>query len=118
MNLAGYGLLGRIDTKNAILVFKFHVMLFPRSGNVYASLGEVHEKVGITNLAIENYTKSYTRDPDNNHATERLAPVLIRLSNRFCGLNGSRSQPSSARRKFAVKGGPCLTAKTPALGRG
>ena len=36
----------------------------------------------------------------------------------LCGTKGAVGSPRSVRRRLAVSGGPCRTAKTPALGRG
>ena len=36
----------------------------------------------------------------------------------FCGVNGTTFSPTHRLRKFSAKGGPCLTAYTPAFGLG
>jgi len=53
-------------------VFQRNVQEFPRSSNVYDSLGEAYAKVGEKDLAIENYEKSLQLDPKNQNAVERL----------------------------------------------
>ncbi|MBE0424859.1 MAG: hypothetical protein IBX66_13150 [Lutibacter sp.] len=39
----------------AIAIFKINVALYPKSSNVYDSLGEAYLKSGDTLKAIENY---------------------------------------------------------------
>ncbi len=65
MNDAGYQLLQEGKIKEAIEIFKINVESFPKSGNVYDSLGEGYLKDGDKNSAIINYKKSIELDPKN-----------------------------------------------------
>lgn len=65
MNIAGYQLMGSGKVTEAIEVFKLNVEAFPKSGNVYDSLGEAYLEAGEKELAIKNYARSVEIDPDN-----------------------------------------------------
>jgi CubicO group peptidase (beta-lactamase class C family) len=65
MNRVGYQLLQTGKKKEAIEVFKINVEAFPKSGNVYDSLGEAYLADGDKKLAIANYSKSVELDPTN-----------------------------------------------------
>lgn len=76
MNQLGYELLNRGKTAEAIEVFKLNVREFPKSSNVYDSLGEAYAKAGNRELAIQNYRRSNELDPSNTNALE----VIKRLT--------------------------------------
>jgi CubicO group peptidase (beta-lactamase class C family)/Tfp pilus assembly protein PilF len=63
INGLGYLLLGQNKHEMAIKVLKFNVSAFPKSANVYDSLGEAYLKSGNKQQAIENYTKALEIDP-------------------------------------------------------
>ena len=65
MNIAGYQFLRAGKIKEAIEVFKLNVEEFPKSSNVYDSLGEAYAADGNTELAVKNYEKSVDLDPTN-----------------------------------------------------
>ncbi len=75
MNDVGYQLLQSGKTKESIEVFKINVETFPKSGNVYDSLGEAYLKDGNTKLAIVNYKKSIQLDPKNESGKKILAEI-------------------------------------------
>ena len=72
LNSLGYMLLFSRKTSDAIAVFQRNAQEFPKSGNVYDSLGEAYMKNGQKDLAIENYEKSLQLDPKNQNAVEML----------------------------------------------
>ena len=72
MNRVGYQLLQSGKVKEAIAVFKLNVESFPKSGNVYDSLGEAYLEDGNKELAIKNYKKSFEINPDNTNAISIL----------------------------------------------
>ena len=61
---------GKMD--EAIFIFSINVEQFPKSANVYDSLGEAYMNNNQTNLAIQNYEKSLKLNPENNNAVEML----------------------------------------------
>lgn len=68
VNDVGYELL--YDDENveaAIAVFKINVEEFPKSWNVYDSLGEAYVEAGNKRLALENYKKSVELDSNNKN---------------------------------------------------
>lgn len=75
MNRVGYQLLQTGKKKEAIEVFKINVETFPKSGNVYDSLGEAYLADGNKKLAIENYSKSVELDPSNENGKKVLAEI-------------------------------------------
>ncbi|MFN0159001.1 MAG: serine hydrolase [Bacteroidota bacterium] len=72
MNRVGYTLLQSNKVKEAIEVFKLNVDAFPKSPNVYDSLGEAYMVNGDKELAIKNYQKSVELDPHNTNGIETL----------------------------------------------
>jgi len=72
MNLLGYELLREGKTKEAIEVFRLNTEAFPKSWNVYDSLGEAYMDDGQTAQAIANYEKSIALNPSNANGIEIL----------------------------------------------
>jgi len=66
INVIGYQQLGKNEYGSAIEVFEYNVELYPKSANVYDSLGEAMEKGGRTNEAIENYKAAVEIGTKNN----------------------------------------------------
>ncbi|PWB24019.1 serine hydrolase [Flavobacterium sp. HTF] len=75
MNGVGYQLLQTGKTKESIEVFKINAETFPKSGNVYDSLGEAYLKDGNTQLAIANYKKSIELDPKDENGKKILDEI-------------------------------------------
>lgn len=76
INQIGYQLLQNGKKKEAIEVFKINVETFPKSGNVYDSLGEAYLADGDKKLAIANYSKSVELDPSNQSGKKVLDELL------------------------------------------
>jgi tetratricopeptide (TPR) repeat protein len=72
INQLGYRLMRAGKINEAIEVFKINVREFPKSSNVYDSLGEAYMQAGNRELALENYKKSIVLDPHNTNALEML----------------------------------------------
>jgi len=72
MNDWGYELLTGNHLQEAVTILKLNVSLYPDSGNVYDSVAEAYLKSGQKDLAIENYKKSLEKNPDNEHAKDKL----------------------------------------------
>lgn len=68
LNNLGYQFLGMSKTKLAQDIFKVNMMLYPNSSNVYDSYAEASLILGETDIALENYQKSYSMDPNNINA--------------------------------------------------
>lgn len=67
LNRIGYVFLNDGNIKEAITVFKSNVERFPKSANVYDSLGEAYEKNNKIKLAKENYEKACKIAVVQNH---------------------------------------------------
>ena len=67
LNQLGYTLLYGGHEQDAITVFQRNVQDYPRSSNVYDSLGEAYMKTGQKELAIKNYEKSLELNPKNDN---------------------------------------------------
>jgi hypothetical protein len=78
MNTYGYLLMGQGKIDSAIVVFRKNVKDYPKSWNVYDSLGEAYAAKGEKKLAAESYSKalSMTRDPNQK---KRIEGVLAGL---------------------------------------
>jgi tetratricopeptide (TPR) repeat protein len=72
LNELGYRLLYGGHEQDGVTVFRRNVQEYPKSSNVYDSLGEAYANTGQKELAIENYEKSLQLDPKNENAKERL----------------------------------------------
>ena len=59
----------------AIEALKLNVEMYPKSGNVYDSLGEAYMDAGQKDLAIQNYEKSLQLDPKNENAVTMLTKL-------------------------------------------
>ena len=77
INWIGYQLLGRKKYEEAVKIFEANTVSFPKSANVYDSLGEAYLKAGNTELAIKNYQKVVELNPQNTNAVD----ILKRLQN-------------------------------------
>ena len=75
-NRDGYILLNHGKFAEAIAVFKENAERFPRSSNVWDSLGEAYMKAGEKALAITSYRKSLELNPKNTNAEEMLKKLL------------------------------------------
>jgi len=65
LNQLGYHLLRSGHKQESVQVFKRNVEDYPKSWNVYDSLGEAYMSVGEKDLAIQNYEKSIELNPKN-----------------------------------------------------
>jgi tetratricopeptide (TPR) repeat protein len=72
LNALGYRLLGMKNVKEAIEIFKLNVEEYPRSANVYDSLGEAYMMNGDKELATRNYQRAVELNPQNTNAVEML----------------------------------------------
>jgi tetratricopeptide (TPR) repeat protein len=72
INRLGYGLLGAKKVDDAIRIFQWNVELYPKSWNVYDSLGEAFMIHGDKELAIKNYRRSLELNPENSGGAEML----------------------------------------------
>ena len=72
LNALGYQLLQRNMMIESIEILKLNVEVYPKSVNVYDSLGEAYMKNGDNKQAIRNYKKSLELDPSNKNAGEKL----------------------------------------------
>ncbi len=71
-NALGYRLMAAGRLEEAIAVFQMNTEAFPRSGNVFDSLGEAYMNAGENARAIENYQRSLALAPENRNAVEML----------------------------------------------
>jgi len=72
LNTLGYEELKRGQIPAAIKLFALNVEAYPKSSNVYDSLGEAYMVAGNKKEATKNYEKSLALNPDNRNATKML----------------------------------------------
>ncbi|WP_048507238.1 serine hydrolase domain-containing protein [Chryseobacterium angstadtii] len=72
LNGVGYTMLRNKDFTKAIDVFRVNVALYPKSENVYDSLGEAYLKAGQKDKAKLNYQKVLELNPKNENAAKVL----------------------------------------------
>lgn len=79
MNQYGYELLANGKLPEAIAVLRMNVALFPKSANVYDSLGEALAEAGKFPEALQNYRQVLTMDPENPNAKKKLKELQERI---------------------------------------
>lgn len=79
LNSAGYVLLARQQTQEAIAIFRMNVYLYPQSSNCFDSLAEGYEKIGNYALAAKYYERALELDSKNAHALGRLIKIKSTL---------------------------------------
>jgi hypothetical protein len=77
INALGYEYLFNGHVKEAIVLFRFNVEVYPASSNVYDSLGEGYMENGQYELSILNYKISLELNPNNSNAIEKLKELAI-----------------------------------------
>ncbi|HEY0245101.1 MAG TPA: serine hydrolase, partial [Mucilaginibacter sp.] len=75
LNEIGYSLMGNKHVDAAIVVFEYNTVLFPKSGNVFDSLGEAYYKKGDKQKALINYKRSLQLNPSNQNAKGIIAEL-------------------------------------------
>ena len=75
INNLGYSYLQKDQPKFAIAVFAYNVKKYPKSANVYDSLGEAYLKDGQRERAREMYRKSLELDPANENARSTIEKI-------------------------------------------
>lgn len=68
----GFALMNERKLNEAIEIFRLNAFAFPRSANVFESLGEAYLEAGKKELAVENYRKSLLLNPENENAREAI----------------------------------------------
>jgi CubicO group peptidase (beta-lactamase class C family) len=76
LNNLGYVLMREKKLPEAIALFKVNVEFYPKSWNVYDSLGEAYMTAGEKELAITNYKKSIELNPKNTNGVEMLKKLM------------------------------------------
>ncbi|UOE52349.1 serine hydrolase [Mucilaginibacter sp. SMC90] len=75
LNETGYYLMNKKRLADAVTVFEYNTKLFPKSGNVFDSLGEAYYNQGNKPLALMNYKKSLQLDPANDNAKKFITEL-------------------------------------------
>jgi predicted alpha/beta superfamily hydrolase len=75
INRLGYMALNRGELDEALKIFQFNIDSYPRSANVYDSMGEACLKAGDSKNALKNYRMALKLDPDN----DKLREIVKRL---------------------------------------
>jgi len=72
LNTLGYELIRANKLKDAIRILQLNAETYPRSSNVYDSLGEAYMDDGNKALAVANYQRSLQLNPKNGNAVVML----------------------------------------------
>jgi CubicO group peptidase (beta-lactamase class C family) len=72
LNQAGYAVMNQGRMNDAIAIFQRNTVEYPKSFNVWDSLGEAYMRNGEKDLAVQNYEKSLAIEPRNTNATAML----------------------------------------------
>ena len=76
-NALGYVFLSWEKVDEAIAVFKLNVAEYPKSANVYDSLGEAYMVAKKYDDSIKNYEMALSIEPDNKHSKEQLEKLQV-----------------------------------------
>jgi CubicO group peptidase (beta-lactamase class C family) len=71
----GHELRRKGKTEDAIKVFEHNAGVYPKSTNVYVSLGEIHRRTGRNELAAAFFGKALALEPQNEHLKRMLNSV-------------------------------------------
>lgn len=82
VNAWAYRLMSNDHLPEATALFKLNVQDFPDSADAYANLGDAYMKSGQKQLAIDCYTKSLQKSPDNDRAKQKLKELQNTKANR------------------------------------
>lgn len=80
LNVLGYTLLNDNRIDEAIKIFELNMEAFPKSSNVYDSMGEAFMKRGENQKAIEYYKKSLELNPGNENGIKMLKKLGVDYS--------------------------------------
>ena len=72
INRFGYALIEKQRVADAIEIFKLNAEAYPKSANVYDSLGDAYQAAGRKEEAIKAYEKALTIDPSFSTSLENL----------------------------------------------
>ena len=72
LTMYGYGMLWDDRPSDALVIFQLIAEQFPESSNAYDSLGEAYYVLGKKDLALQNYKKSLSMNPDNYNAEDYI----------------------------------------------
>ncbi|QEM10446.1 serine hydrolase [Mucilaginibacter rubeus] len=75
LNETGYYLMSKKRLTDAVRIFEYNTQLFPKSGNVFDSLGEAYYNQSNKSLALLNYKKSLQLDPANENAKKFITEL-------------------------------------------
>ncbi len=76
INGLGYNMLNAKEYDKAIAFFQMNIDYYPKSSNVYDSMGEAWMDKGDTKKAIEYYQKSLQLDPTNTNAKNMIGRMM------------------------------------------
>lgn len=77
-NQIGYSLMNRKRFEDAIKIFELNAKMFPKSANVYDSLGEAYFNKGDIKSALINYKKSLEINPNNEGAKKVINEIEMK----------------------------------------
>lgn len=78
INRLGYNYIRNKDHDNAVEIFKINIALYPKSSNVYDSLGDAYLVKKDTINAIEYYKKALAINPENRNAEKAYTKLTAK----------------------------------------
>jgi tetratricopeptide (TPR) repeat protein len=85
VNTVGYGLLAQDRIDQAIAAFERNVERFPRSANVYDSLGDAYDRAGQRERARDSYAKAVARAREVGHPNLGVYEANLERMERILG---------------------------------
>jgi len=87
VNQLGYRYIGSKEYAEAIKVLKRNTEQYPKSANVYDSLGDAYDANGDAKQALESYTKAWTLAKETNHANTDIYRQNVERLKKQLGTN-------------------------------
>ena len=81
LNMIGYDLIKKKETKKAIEMFEFAIELSPKNANLFDSLGEAYFIEKEYKKALISYNKSVELNPNNDKAKANIEKINKILKN-------------------------------------
>jgi tetratricopeptide (TPR) repeat protein len=82
-NRLGYRYMNQKKYQKAIAVLELNVKMYPKSWNVYDSLGEAYLKAGKKDKAMKYYKKAFTMNPQKTEGQKRQYKEQIKILNQL-----------------------------------
>jgi CubicO group peptidase (beta-lactamase class C family) len=79
LNEYGFILVAQARYADALAIFRLNVGLHPESANAYDSIAEAYEAMGEKQLALENFRRCVSLNPNNDYAAKQIIELQQKM---------------------------------------